>query len=129
MSRFDAVVADRIEANQQQAELCAAAGIDPPRRIAAEIGTEQRYQDLVRSLAALDEAVESSDVMQVFLELARRQGARLLLLRQWSTGLRILLAEGVELPARLVEPRSANPRVMSKREHDLFDVLTRERVV
>ena len=100
----------------------------PPQRTAAEIGTEQRYQDLVRSLAALDEAVESSDVMQVFLDLARRQGARLLLLRQWSTGLRILLAEGVELPARLVEPRSANPRVMTKREHDLFDVLTRERV-
>lgn len=128
MSRFDAVVADRLEANQQEAELCAAAGIPPPQRTATEIGTEQRYQDLVRSLAALDEAVESSDVMQVFLDLARRQGARLLLLRQWSTGLRILLAEGVELPARLIEPRSANPRVMTKREHDLFDVLTRERV-
>ena len=90
---------------------------------------DERLAALRTGLTALDDMVEASDVVQFFLSLIRAQGGRLLLLRQWTTGLRVMLAEGIQLPERMLDQKAANPRVIPLRDDDIFNVVAEEKVI
>jgi len=85
--------------------------------------------DLIGGFETLDKVVEAADVVRFFVSLVKRQGGRLLLLRNWGEGLRVMLAQGVDLPPRLLDPKAVRPKVISLRETDIFTVLASEKMV
>ena len=129
MTRFEEVVSIRLDREEREAELRNISGVELETGPRAEVGSQQRLHDLIDGLRILEDVVESSDVLQLFLDHARRQGARLLLLRQWSDGLRIMLAEGVDLPRRLFDPKAPRPHILPLGEDDVFRAVAEERVV
>ncbi len=88
-----------------------------------------RLEALRTGLAALDDMVEASDVVHFFLGLVRAQGGRMVLLRQWTTGLRVMLAENVQLPERMLDPKATRPKVVQLHDDDVFAVTAAEKVV
>ena len=128
MAQLDEIVLTHHEKRIQEMELRRLAGVDVIDE-AREMDPATILTDLISSLETLDKVVEAGDVVHFFVDLAERQGGRLLLLRNWGEGLRVMLAQGVELPPRLLDPKSPRPKVIALRETDIFMVLSREKVV
>lgn len=129
MTRFEEVITQSLELDEREAELRTISGAVHDRKPQVELGSHQRLHDLNEGLRALETVVESSDVLQLFLAHAKRQGARLLLLRTWSDGLRVLLAENIDLPRRLYDPKATRPRILPMVADDVFRAVATERVV
>ncbi|MBU0741034.1 HDOD domain-containing protein [bacterium] len=128
MGQLDEIVLTHHEKQIQERELRCLAGVDVLGGV-RQTDPATVLPDLISGLEALDKVVEAGDVVRIFVDLAERQGGRLLLLRNWGEGLRVMLAQGVELPPRLLDPKSIRPKVIALRETDIFMVLSREKVV
>jgi len=128
VGQLDEIVLTHHDKQLQEKELRRIACVDPLDE-ARRADPSAVLAGLIEDLEALDEVVEAGDVVRIFVELARRQGGRLLLLRNWGDGLRVMLAEGIELPPRLLDPKATRPRVIPLQDSDIFTVLSREKVV
>jgi len=126
---IETLVQNHREEKRERAELLKLVGAAavPSRPAAADAA--QRLQTLRDGLEALDDMVEAGDVVQFFLELSQAQGGRLLLLRRWTNGLRVMLAEGVALPERMLDPKAQRPKVVQTRPDDIFSLTAAEKVV
>lgn len=128
MAQIDDIVLTHHQKRKREKELRRLVGIDVVDDV-RELEADTILSDLIDGFEALDSAVEAGDVVRFFLNLSQRQGGRLLLLRNWGEGLRVMLAQGVDLPPRLLDPKAVRPKVITLRETDIFAVLAREKVV
>lgn len=126
---IDTLIQNHREAKRERAELLKLVGAAPQASRPPEAEAAARLETLRDGLQALDDMVEASDVVQFFLDLCRDQGGRLLLLRRWTSGLRAMLAEGVTLPERMLDPKSQRPKVISSQDDDVFSLTAAEQVV
>ncbi len=128
MAQIDDIILTHYDRCKRETELRRLVGnevIDDVR----EPEPETILTDLIGGFETLDKVVEAADVVRFFVSLVKRQGGRLLLLRNWGEGLRVMLAQGVDLPPRLLDPKAVRPKVISLRETDIFTVLASEKMV
>ena len=129
MAQIDDIVLTHHEKRKREKELRRlVGGIETPDET-HQIDPDVLLADLIDGFESLESAVEAGDVVRFFLNLAQRQGGRLLLLRNWGEGLRVMLSHGVELPARLLDPKAVRPKVITLHDTDIFTVLAREQMV
>ncbi len=128
MGQLDELVLSHHEKSVQEKELKKIAGIEALEAMPAS-DPIAGHEDFLAGLEALDKIVEAGDVVRFFVDLTERQGGRLLLLRNWGEGLRVMLAQGVDLPPRLLDPKASRPKVIALQDSDIFMVLSREKVV
>ena len=126
---IDTLVRNHREETRERTELLKLVGADPIAARPTPADATARLETLREGLGALDDMVEAGDVVQFFLDHSRAQGGRLLLLRRWTNGLRVMLAEGVTLPERMLDPKAQRPKVISSRPDDVFSLTAAEKVV
>lgn len=83
---------------------------------------------ILRAAGQLDRCVSVADVTSVFHELACDTGYRMLLMRKWSSGLRVLLAVGIDVPAEMTTAGD-NPVLIPLSEKDIFRLTIDEKSV
>ncbi len=128
MAQIDDIVLTHHERSKREKELRLLVGVDVAQDV-REPEPETILADLITGFETLEKVVEAGDVVRFFVDLAKRQGGRLLLLRNWGEGLRVMLSQGVDLPPRLLDPKAVRPKVITLRETDIFTVLAREKMV
>lgn len=126
---IDAVIRNHRDDREAHAKVLEIAGVQVLDSEAPATDPADRLEALRNGLTALDDMVEASDVVQFFLGLVKNQGGRIILLRQWTNGLRALLAEGVELPERMLDPKAMRPKVIATKPSEIFSLVAREKVV
>ncbi len=129
MAQIDDIVLTHHERRKREKELRRLVGIDSVQDEVREPEPEAVLADLIDGFETLETIVEAGDVVRFFLNLVQRQGGRMLLLRNWGEGLRVMMAQGVELPPRLLDPKAVRPKVLTLHEGDIFSTLSREQVV
>ena len=127
--KIDEVIQNHLDEKNAQAEVFEVAGVHVVDTKPVEQDTAARLDVLRNGLTALEDMVEASDVVQFFLELIQAQGGRMILLRQWTHGLRAMMAIGIELPERMLDSKSLRPKVITTKSHEVFSVIGVEKVV
>ncbi len=101
----------------------------PPGRVAEDTDPERPTADLRAGLAVLDAAEDVKDFPRFFVRLAQQTGLGMLLLKRWSSGLEILLAEGIERSRAGGEAGSQPEGRIPVRDDDLFAALAGDHCV
>jgi HD-like signal output (HDOD) protein len=77
---------------------------------------------------ALNHTNSASDITSVIQDLCRETGSRMILLRRWSDGLRVLFSVGLEIPSDMALD-SDKPTLIHSLKDDLFNLTSREKSV
>ncbi len=89
---------------------------------------ELNLKPILRAARQLNRCMSVADVTSIFHELACDTGYRMLLMRKWSSGLRVLLAVGIDIPAEMTT-NGYNPELISLIEEDIFSLTSEEKSV
>jgi HD-like signal output (HDOD) protein len=121
-----AAAADRAVAVPRQT----AATVPPTTgRVTEETAPGVSTADLRAGLAVLDAAEDVKDFPRFFVRLAQQTGLGMLLLKRWSSGLEILLAEGIERSRVGGDADSLPEGRIPIRDDDLFTALAGDHCV
>ncbi len=121
-----AAAADRAVAVSRQT----AATVRPTTgRVTEETASGVPTADLRAGLAVLDAAEDVKDFPRFFVRLAQQTGLGMLLLKRWSSGLEILLAEGIERSRAGGDADSLPEGRIPIRDDDLFSALAGDHCV
>jgi HD-like signal output (HDOD) protein len=101
-----------------------AARDDESRGNEAPASDAKSYAALQREgVAAMNGLGDVKDFPAVFVDLARRTGLRLVLLKRWTSGLQVFLEENVTLPEEAKQKRRDGKAPIPTTEDDIFTVL------
>jgi HD-like signal output (HDOD) protein len=121
-----AAAADRADAVPRRT----AATVPPPTgRVAEDTASNVPTADLRAGLAVLDAAEDVKDFPRFFVRLAQQTGLGMLLLKRWSSGLEILLSEGIERSRAGGDAGSLPEGRIPTRDDDLFAALAGDHCV
>jgi HD-like signal output (HDOD) protein len=130
LTRFDEYVKDHNQSKLSEEELRKMTdNYEIEENTPDDLSIEDCFLNLKHGMAALDTIAEASGVVQLFVDLAKKYGARALLLRKWSKGLRVLLAENATLPEEYLTRGNDSPKLISTPEDDVFTTAALEKTV
>jgi len=78
------------------------------------------------AIAAMTALRDVKDFPAVFVDVARKTGLRLVLLKRWTSGLQVFLEENISLPEEARQKRRDGKAPIPTTENDIFQVLSED---